>query len=272
MLARPSQDYFAKRTLVKTLTYNWQTTTDNYYNFPVKGIVLAGGLGTRLYPLTKITNKHLLPVYNRPMVLYPLMKMAEAGIKDVLLVTGGQHAGDFLRLLGSGKELGIRLAYTYQEGEGGIADALSLAEDFSDGEPIVVILGDNIFQESLRPLVNKYPGRGAMILLADVPDPERFGVPVIEDGVIKRIIEKPDEPPSRFAVTGIYFYDEKAFGVIRGLSPSGRGELEITDVNNWYIDRGEMRHETLSGWWTDAGTFESLFRASTLVRDMEAGG
>ncbi|MEO0257644.1 MAG: sugar phosphate nucleotidyltransferase [candidate division WOR-3 bacterium] len=167
----------------------------------MKGVVLAGGLGTRLYPLTKITNKHLLPVYNRPMVLYPLMKMAEAGIKDVLLVTGGQHAGDFLRLLGSGKELGLRLAYTYQEGERGIADALSLAEDFSDGEPLLVILGDNIFQDPLTPFIEKYPGRGAMILLAEVPDPGRFGVPVIEDGIIKRIIEKPEVPPSRFAVT-----------------------------------------------------------------------
>jgi len=241
------------------------------YNLFVKGVVLAGGLGTRLYPLTKITNKHLLPVYKRPMVLYPLMKMAEAGIRDVLLVTGGQHAGDFLRLLGSGKELGLRLAYTYQEGEGGIADALSLAEDFSGGEPLVVILGDNLFQEPLGPFVEKYPGRGAMILLAEVPDPERFGVPVIEDGVIKRIVEKPKEPPSRFAVTGIYFYDERVFDVIRGLSPSERGELEITDVNNWYIERGEMRHEFLSGWWTDAGTFESLFRASVLVREMELG-
>lgn len=237
----------------------------------VKGVVLAGGLGTRLYPLTKITNKHLLPVYAKPMVLYPLMKMAEAGIREVLLVTGGQHAGDFLRLLGSGKELGLRLSYTYQEGEGGIADALSLAEDFADGEPIVVILGDNIFQEPLGPFVERYPGRGAMILLAEVPDPERFGVPVIEDGVIKRIIEKPKEPPSRFAVTGIYFYDKRVFDVIRGLCPSERGELEITDVNNWYIERGEMRHEVLSGWWTDAGTFESLFRASVLVREMELG-
>ncbi len=199
------------------------------------------------------------------------MKMAEAGIRDVLLVTGGQHAGDFLRLLGSGKELGLRLAYTYQEGEKGIADALSLAEDFSDGEPVVVILGDNLFQEPLGPFVEKYPGRGAMILLAEVPDPERFGVPVIEDGKIKRIIEKPEKPPSRFAVTGIYFYDARVFGVIRGLEPSGRGELEITDVNNWYIEREEMRHGVLSGWWTDAGTFESLFRASTLIREMEVG-
>lgn len=219
--------------------------------------------------MTKITNKHLLPVYNRPMVLYPLMKMAEAGIKDVLLVTGGQHAGDFLRLLGSGKELGLRLAYTYQEGERGIADALSLAEDFSDGEPLLVILGDNIFQDPLTPFIEKYPGRGAMILLAEVPDPGRFGVPVIEDGIIKRIIEKPEVPPSRFAVTGVYFYDERVFGVIRSLVPSHRGELEITDVNNWYIERGEMKHDFLSGWWTDAGTFESLFRATVLVREKE---
>ncbi len=235
-----------------------------------KGVVLCGGLGTRLYPLTKVTNKHLLPIYDKPMVFYPLIKLVEAGIKDILLVTGGNHAGEFLRLLGSGKELGIkRLRYTYQEGEKGIADALSLAEDFAEGEPLVVILGDNIFQSSLTPYVEKYRNqkKGAMILLKEVPDAYRFGVAEIRNGKVVRIIEKPKNPPSNLAVTGIYFYDNKVFSFIKKLTPSERGELEITDVNNMYIELGELEYDILKGWWTDAGTFESYYRAITLVRE-----
>ena len=231
--------------------------------------MLAGGLGTRLYPLTKITNKHLLPVYNRPMIYYPLLKMAEAGIKDVLIVTGGHHAGEFLRLLGNGKDFGLRLHYTYQEGEGGIADALALSEDFADNEPISVILGDNIFQDSLLDMVRAYPGRGAMVVLKQVPDPERFGVPEFKGEKLVRIVEKPKESPSRFAITGVYFYDDQVFDIIRGLKPSERGELEITDVNNRYIQMNQMSCFYMKGWWTDAGTFESLFRASVLVRKQE---
>ncbi len=234
-----------------------------------KGVVLCGGLGTRLYPLTKVTNKHLLPVYDKPMVFYPLLKLVEAGIKDILLVTGGNHAGEFLRLLGNGKELNIdRLRYTYQEGEKGIADALLLAEDFAEGEALVIILGDNIFNAPLLPYIEKYKkqNKGAMILLKEVPDAHRFGVAEIKNGKIVRIIEKPKNPPSNFAVTGIYFYDSKVFSFIKKLKPSDRGELEITDVNNMYIARGEMEYDILKGWWTDAGTFESYFRAITLVR------
>jgi glucose-1-phosphate thymidylyltransferase len=234
----------------------------------MKGIVLAGGLGTRLHPLTKITNKHLLPVYNKPMIYYPIEIIVEAGIRDILIVTGGKNAGDFLRLLGNGKEFGLNhINYTYQEGEGGIAAALSLAEFFADKQPICVILGDNIVERSISAYVDNFnkQGSGARILLKEVPDPQRFGVPEIQGDRILRIDEKPAQPASKYAVTGIYMYDQTVFDIIKTLKPSRRGELEITDVNNSYIERGKMQYDILEGWWTDAGTFESLLRASNLV-------
>jgi len=234
----------------------------------MKGVVLAGGLGSRLYPLTKVTNKHLLPIYHKPMIYYPIETLVEAGIRDIMIVTGGKNAGDFLRLLGNGKEFGLsHLNYTYQEGEGGIAAALSLAEFFADGQPICVILGDNIIEGSIGSHVENFrkQGSGARILLKEVDDPQRFGVPEIQGDRIVRIDEKPKVPASRFAVTGIYIYDGEVFDFIKVLKPSGRGELEITDVNNAYIRKGGMEYDILEGWWTDAGTFESLLRASNLV-------
>ncbi|MDD5718600.1 MAG: sugar phosphate nucleotidyltransferase [Candidatus Krumholzibacteria bacterium] len=239
----------------------------------MKGVVLAGGLGSRLLPCTKITNKHLLPVYDRPMIHYPLRCLVNAGIQDVLLVTGGSFAGHFLQLLGNGKELGLKeLHYTYQEGEGGIADALRLAEDFADGEPLAVVLGDNIIERNIRAAAQAYlaQGGGARILLKRVPDPERFGVPVFAGDRIVRIEEKPEQPRSQFAVTGIYFYDHQVFTLIRDLKPSERGELEISDVNNMYLERGQLAWSELAGWWTDAGTFPSLLRASNLVAESGA--
>jgi glucose-1-phosphate thymidylyltransferase len=234
----------------------------------MKGIVLAGGLGTRLYPLTKVTNKHLLPIYNKPMIYYPIEKMVDAGIRDILIVTGGKNAGDFLRLLGNGRQFGLNhINYTYQEGEGGIAAALSLAEFFADRQPICVILGDNIVECSIAPYVENFRKQesGARILLKEVPDPQRFGVPEIRENRIIRIDEKPAKPASPYAVTGIYMYDPGVFDIIKTLNPSPRGELEITDVNNTYIAQGKMQYDLLNGWWTDAGTFESLLRASNLV-------
>ena len=234
----------------------------------MKGVILAGGLGTRLYPLTKVTNKHLLPVYDKPMIYYPIQTLVNADIRDILLVTGGTNSGDFLRLLGNGKGFGLQhLNYTYQEGEGGIAAALSLAEYFADGGPICVMLGDNLIEKNIIAAARAYEkqGSGAKILLKEVKDPQRFGVPVLEGDRIVRIEEKPKEPKSPFAVTGIYFYDQQVFDIIRTLKPSGRGELEITDVNNAYIARGQMTWTVLDGWWTDAGTFESLLMADNLV-------
>ncbi len=234
----------------------------------MKGIVLAGGLGTRLYPLTKVTNKHLLPVYNQPMIYYPIQTLINAGIRDIMIVTGGNSAGDFLRLLGNGKDFGLKhLNYTYQEGEGGIADALKLAEHFADGDLICVILGDNIIEGNIVKAREDFEkqGKGAKILLKKVPDPQRFGVPELDGDRIIRIEEKPKIPKSDYAVTGIYFYDSRVFEIIKTLKPSARGELEITDVNNDYIERGEMTWAELEGWWTDAGTFDSLLRASNLV-------
>lgn len=238
----------------------------------MKGVVLAGGLGTRLYPLTKVTNKHLLPVYNEPMIFFPIKKLVACGIEEILIVTGGNNAGDFLRLLGNGKEFGLkRLHYTYQEGETGIAAALSLAEDFVDGDKIVVILGDNIFAEDIKEYVEKFKKekKGAKIFLKEINNPERFGVPVFnENNRIIRIEEKPEIPKSPYAVTGIYMYDNQVFDIIRTLKPSKRGELEITDVNNSYIEKGELTYEILKGWWADAGTsFESYYRAISLVRE-----
>ncbi|MDO8525367.1 MAG: sugar phosphate nucleotidyltransferase [Candidatus Omnitrophota bacterium] len=239
----------------------------------MKGIILAGGLGKRLYPLTKITNKHLLPVYGKPMIYYPLQTLVDAGIKDIMIVTGGMHAGEFLRLLGDGKEFGLKhINYTYQEGEGGIAEALRLAEYFADKDGIVVVLGDNIIEKDIKKAVadfSKQP-RGAKILLKKVEDPERFGVAELQGDKILGIEEKPKRPKSDYAVTGIYMYDNKVFDIIKTLKPSGRGELEITDVNNAYIKNGELTYNILDGWWTDAGTFEALLRANNLMAKKEA--
>ncbi len=234
----------------------------------MKGVILAGGLGTRLHPLTKITNKHLLPVFDKPMIYYPLQSLVNAGISDIMIVTGGNHAGDFLRLLGNGREFGLKdIAYTYQEGEGGIAAALSLCEHFVDGERVCVVLGDNLIERTFRAAAAAFEAqeRGARLLLKEVPDPERFGVPVFEGSRLVRVEEKPRQPKSRYAVTGIYLYDARVFEFIKRLKPSGRGELEISDVNNFYIEEGAATWEVLEGWWTDAGTFESLHRASNLV-------
>jgi glucose-1-phosphate thymidylyltransferase len=238
----------------------------------MKGIVLAGGTGSRLFPLTKITNKHLLPIFNKPMIYYPIQTLVDAGIHDILIVTGGRNSGDFLRLLGNGKEFGLKhLNYTYQEGEGGIADALNLAEHFSDGQKICVVLGDNIIEASIRQAADDFrkQEKGARILLKEVPDAERFGVVEMQDGRIVGIEEKPRHPKSNYAVTGIYMYDETVFEKIRHLVPSRRGELEITDVNNAYIREGTLSYSFLDGWWTDAGTFESLRRATNLVAETE---
>jgi glucose-1-phosphate thymidylyltransferase len=234
----------------------------------VKGVILAGGLGTRLRPLTKITNKHLLPIYDKPMIYYPIETLCKAGIRDIMIVTGGTSAGDFLRLLGNGSEFGLKdIYYTYQEGEGGIADALRLCEHFAEGSRIVVILGDNIVQDDITPSVRKFEQQdsGARILLKEVTDPQRFGVPELDGDRIVRIEEKPQQPKSNYAVTGIYMYDRRVFDFIRHLKPSGRGELEITDVNNHYIREGDLFYDVLDGWWTDAGTFESLFHANNLI-------
>lgn len=234
----------------------------------MKGVVLAGGLGSRLKPLTKVTNKHLLPVYNQPMIYYPIQTLVGAGIRDIMIVTGGNSAGDFLKLLGNGKEFGLKhLNYTYQEGEGGIAAALSLVEHFADEEPVCVVLGDNIIEGNIRQAKEDYEkqGSGAKILLKKVHDPQRFGVPLLEGERVLRIEEKPENPKSDYAVIGIYFYDGAVFDIIKTLKPSDRGELEITDVNNDYINRGAMTWNELEGWWTDAGTFESLLNATNLV-------
>ena len=239
----------------------------------MKGIVLAGGLGSRLRPLTAITNKHLLPVYDKPMIYYPIRTLVNAGIKDIMIVTGGNSAGDFLRLLKNGKDFGLQhLNYTYQEGEGGIADALSLAEHFAAGEPVCVVLGDNLIEKNICRAVRAYrhQGGGAKILLKKVADPQRFGVPELEGRRVVRIEEKPKEPKSEYAVVGIYMYDAEVFQIINKLEPSARGELEITDVNNAYIARDEMTWDELDGWWTDAGTFESLLRASNMVAETGA--
>lgn len=234
----------------------------------MKGVILAGGLGTRLLPMTRVTNKHLLPVYDRPMIYYPLQQLVHAGIEDILVVTGGNHAGDFLKLLRNGQEFGLkRVNYAYQEGEGGIAEALGLAREFADDGPVAVILGDNLFQRPLADAVAAFRAdpTGAMILLKEVDDPQRFGVATVDGDRVTGIVEKPSDPPTNLAVTGCYFYDARVFEMIESLEPSSRGELEITDVNNRYIELGAMRHRVLDGWWTDAGTVTSLFRAASLV-------
>jgi len=234
----------------------------------MKGVVLAGGTGSRLFPITRVTNKHLLPVYDKPMVYYPIQTLVNAGIQEILIVTGGKNAGEFLRLLGNGRDFGLKhVNYTYQEGEGGIAEALGLAEHFADGERICVVLGDNIIENDIRIAVESFKNQkeGAKILLKEVPDAERFGVAEIRGNRVVGIEEKPRNPKSNYAVIGLYLYDATVFQKIRRLKPSGRGELEITDVNNFYVEEGTLTYEILDGWWTDAGTFDSLLRANNLV-------
>jgi len=239
----------------------------------MKGVILAGGLGTRLEPLTRVTNKHLLPVFDRPMIHYPIQTLINAGIREILVVTGGPHAGGFLQLLRDGRDFAVdRLHYTYQDGEGGIAAALALAEDFADGGRICVMLGDNLVEGTIRDAVARFARqrRGGRIIVKEVPDAHRFGVATIEGDTVTSISEKPRRPKSRYAVTGIYMYDARVFDVIRTLRPSRRGELEVTDVNNWYLARGELHCEVLDGWWTDAGTIASLHRAGMLVAETGA--
>jgi glucose-1-phosphate thymidylyltransferase len=239
----------------------------------MKGVVLAGGTGSRLNPLTRVTNKHLLPVYDKPMVYYPIQTLVNAGIHEILLVTGGKNAGEFLRLLGNGRDFGLKhLDYTYQEGEGGIAEALGLAEYFADGKPVCVVLGDNIIENNVCDAVQNFlkQDEGAKILVKEVADAQRFGVAEIRGEKVVGIEEKPKNPKSNYAVIGIYLYDKTVFEKIRRLKPSGRGELEITDVNNFYIEEDKLSYEILDGWWTDAGTFESLLRANQLVAETGA--
>jgi len=239
----------------------------------MKGVVLAGGLGSRLDPLTRVTNKHLLPVYDKPMVYYPIQTLVNAGIHEILLVTGGKNAGEFLRLLGNGREFGLKhLNYTYQEGEGGIAQALGLAEYFAGGEPVCVILGDNIIENNICAAVEHFQRQkqGARILLKEVPDAHRFGVAEVRGDRVVGIEEKPKAPKSNYAVLGIYLYDGSVFDKIRRLKPSARQELEITDVNNFYVAEGGLAYEILEGWWTDAGTLESLLRANNLAAETGA--
>lgn len=237
----------------------------------MKGVILAGGTGSRLYPLTKVTNKHLLPVYNKPMIYYPLETLINAGIKEIIIILGGESVGDFVRLLGSGKEFGVSLTYRYQDEAGGIAQALGLARDFIGNDDVMVVLGDNIIEDNLKDAVEEFKSSEAeaAIFLKEVPDPERFGVPEIMDNRVVNIEEKPTNPKSSYAVTGVYIYNSVVFDIIDSLKPSNRGELEITDVNNAYIKRGTLKPFYLKGYWTDAGKFESLFRANRLARESE---
>ncbi|HPP66894.1 MAG TPA: sugar phosphate nucleotidyltransferase [bacterium] len=241
----------------------------------MKGVILAGGSGSRLFPLTKVTNKHLLPVYDKPMIYYPLETLIRAGIKDIMVITGGTSSGDFMRLLENGEHFGLEhLTYAYQKGEKGIADALSLAEHFAYGERVVVILGDNILGKDIKKEIDIFSEQksGARILLKEMDNPERFGVAEIINDNLVRIVEKPKKPPSKLAVIGVYMYDQQVFDFIKGLKPSSRGELEITDVNNKYIEKGEMTFGIFDGWWTDAGTFDSLLRANILVARQRSAG
>lgn len=237
----------------------------------MKGVILAGGSGSRLEPLTRITNKHLLPVYDRPMIFFAVEALASSGIDRIMIVTGGNHAGEFLRLLGNGSDFGLRhLDYAYQPSAGGIAEALGLCEFFVNGEPVVVLLGDNIFGRSIAPIIQRFSAdpRGARVVLADVEDARPYGVAVMENGRLAKIVEKPAHPPSRLVVTGLYLYDPDVFDMIRTLKPSGRGELELTDVNNKYLEMGRLAHEEVVGYWADCGeSIEMLFRASRLVAD-----
>ena len=233
----------------------------------LKGVVLAGGTGSRLMPLTKVTNKHLLPVGHEPMIYYPIAKLTSVGVKEILIVTGVEYIGDVVSLLGSGREFGCRFTYKVQDEAGGIAEALGLAEGFAHGQPVAVILGDNIFQASLKAYADNFIAQkiGARVLLKEVAEPQRFGVAEVSDGKVINIEEKPEQPKSDYIITGIYFYDAGVFDIIRTLKPSGRGELEITDVNNAYIEKGQLAYDILDGWWTDAGTFASLNKANELV-------
>jgi glucose-1-phosphate thymidylyltransferase len=233
----------------------------------LKGVILAGGTGSRLYPLTKVTNKHLLPVGNKPMIFHPIEKLTGLGIQDILIVTGTEHMGDVVNLLGSGAEYNCRFTYKVQDQAGGIAQALGLAENFAGQDPIVVILGDNIFEDDLTAAARTYTGNGAMILLKQVPDPQRYGVALLDGDKVIEIQEKPENPPTSFAVTGVYFYDSRVFSAIRDLKPSRRGELEITDVNNYYIRQNQMISALLEGWWTDAGTPDSYRLANQLTME-----
>jgi len=233
----------------------------------MKGVVLAGGTGSRMLPLTKVTNKHLLPVGRKPMIYYPIEKLRDSGNKEILVVTGVEHMGDVVGLLGSGREFGVNLTYRVQDQAGGIAQALALAENFAGGDKLCVILGDNMFEDSLARFAEKFreQARGAQVLLKEVTDPERFGVAEVKDGKVLGIEEKPKTPRSHLAVTGIYFYDNQVFDIIRMQRPSARGEMEITDVNNEYLKRSQLSFDTFSGWWSDAGTFESWGRVQQLV-------
>jgi glucose-1-phosphate thymidylyltransferase len=237
----------------------------------IKGVVLAGGTGSRLFPLTKVTNKHLLPVGKAPMIWHPLWKLKQAGAEEILIVTGTEHMGDIVGCMGSGKDFGCRFSYKVQDEAGGIAQALALAENFAGGAPLCVILGDNIFQDDLQGEADAFlkQGRGARVVLKPVPDPHRFGVADVQGDQVVGIEEKPREPKSNLAVTGIYFYDGQVFDIIRRQKPSGRGEMEITDVNNAYIQKGQLSFGTFQGWWSDAGTFPSLANANELASQVE---
>lgn len=239
----------------------------------MKGIILAGGTGSRLFPLTKVTNKHLLPVGKYPMIFYAVAKLKEADIQDILIVTGKEHMGDVVNLLGSGKEMGVTFTYKVQDEAGGIAQALDLAEHFVGNDQMIVILGDNIFSDSITPYIENFKNqqKGAKILIKQVHDPKRYGVPELNGDRIISIEEKPQEPKSSYAVTGIYMFDSSVFSIIKTLRPSGRGELEITDVNNAYIDKGVLTYDILQGWWTDAGTHASLAKANELAQDILFG-
>lgn len=239
----------------------------------MKGIILAGGTGSRLYPLTKVTNKHLLPVGKYPMIFHAVAKLKEADITDILIVTGKDHMGDVVNLLGSGREMGVTFTYKVQDEAGGIAQALGLAEQFVGDDSMVVILGDNVFSDSIAPYVDSFrkQGKGAKILIQEVPDPKRYGVPELDGDKIVSIEEKPQEPKSNYAVTGIYMFDGRVFDIIRTLKPSARGELEVTDVNNAYISANELKYDILKGWWTDAGTHASLTKANELAKDILFG-
>jgi len=239
----------------------------------MKGIILAGGTGSRLAPLTKVTNKHLLPVGKYPMIFHPIAKLKEAGIRDILIVTGKDHMGDVVNLLGSGSEFDLTFTYKVQDRAGGIAEALGLAENFVNGDRMVVILGDNVFADSIVPYTRSFrdQGEGAKVLIQEVPDPQRYGVPELRGDRIVSIDEKPQAPKSGYAVTGIYMYDSRVFEIIKTLKPSGRGELEITDVNNTYIEAGQLSYDILPGWWTDAGTHASLMRANELAKEIDLG-
>lgn len=237
----------------------------------MKGIILAGGTGSRLYPLTKVTNKHLLPVGKCPMIYHPVMKLKKAGIKKILIVTGKEHMGDVVSLLGSGFEFNLEFTYRVQDQAGGIAEALGMAESFAGNKKIVVLLGDNIFEDDITPFVEDFCAQkdGAKVILKEVEDPERFGVAELQENKIISIEEKPKNPKSKYCVTGIYMYDNKVFRIIKNLKPSNRGELEISDVNSAYLNEGKLTYSVIKGWWTDAGTFGSLTKATELVNEME---